>query len=240
MAAWACAVRRMRGVIRPFHDRVDAGRRLAAELRNYEDRPDVIVLALPRGGVPVGFEVTSALHAPFDVFVVRKLGLPWHEELAMGAIAASNSGTVRVLDEDLVRHSRVTEAEVERVTVNERAELERREQLYRGDRPFPQLKGKTVILVDDGLATGSTMRAAVAAIRQEKPGRIVVAVPVAAQETCNAFRDIADEIICAETPEPFTAVGQWYANFSPTTDDEVHDLLERARAARIASEIGQP
>ena len=222
---------RTRSVIRPFHDRTDAGRRLAGELRNYEDRPEVIVLALPRGGVPVGFEVTTALHAPLDVFVVRKLGLPWHEELAMGAIAASSSGTVRVLDEDMLRSARVTEAELERVTASERTELARREHLYRGDRPFPDLTGKTVILVDDGLATGSTMRAAVAALRQESPGRIVVAVPVAAPETCNAFRDIADETICAETPEPFTAVGQWYSNFSPTTDEEVHELLERARAA---------
>ena len=220
-----------RRVIRPFHDRVDAGRRLANELRDYEDRPEVIVLALPRGGVPVGFEVTSALHAPLDVFVVRKLGLPWHEELAMGAIAASNSGTVRVLDRDLLRTAHVSEAELERVTESESAELERREHLYRGDRPFPALAGKTVILVDDGLATGSTMRAAVAALRHESPGRIVVAVPVAALETCNAFRDIADEIICVETPEPFTAVGQWYENFTPTTDEEVHELLERARTA---------
>ena len=218
-------------VIRLFHDRSDAGRRLASELRNYEDRPEVIVLALPRGGVPVGFEVTSALHAPLDVFVVRKLGLPWHEELAMGAIASSSAGTIRVLDENMLRTARVSDAELERVTVSEQVELERREHLYRGDRPFPGLAGKTVIVVDDGLATGSTMRAAVAALRQERPGRVVVAVPVAALETCNAFRDIADEIICAETPEPFTAVGQWYENFTPTTDDEVHELLERARAA---------
>jgi putative phosphoribosyl transferase len=224
------------GVIRPFHDRSDAGRRLASELRSYEDRPEVIVLALPRGGVPVGFEVTSALHAPLDVFVVRKLGLPWHEELAMGAIATSSSGTVRVLDEDLIRDARVTEAQLERVTANERAELERREHLYRGDRAFPDVAGKTVILVDDGLATGSTMRAAVAALRQESPGRIVVAVPVAASETCDALHDIADEIICAETPEPFTAVGQWYENFSPTTDEEVHGLLERARTATASTQ----
>jgi putative phosphoribosyl transferase len=225
-------------VIRPFHDRRDAGRRLAGELRDYEDRPEAIVLALPRGGVPVGFEVTSALHVPLDVFVVRKLGLPWHEELAMGAIAASSSGTVRVLDHDLLRVSRVTEAELERVTANERAELERREHLYRGDRPFPDVTEKTVILVDDGLATGSTMHAAVAALRHESPGRIVVAVPVAALETCNAFRDIADEIICAETPEQFTAVGQWYENFSPTTDEEVRELLERARAATSSTGSG--
>ena len=156
----------------------------------------------------------------------------------MGAIATSSSGTVRVLDDDLIRSARVTEAQLERVTANERAELERREHLYRGDRPFPDIAGKTVILVDDGLATGATMRAAVAALRQESPGRIVVAVPVAALETCNAFRDIADETICAETPEPFTAVGQWYENFSPTTDEEVHELLERARAAAPRTSSG--
>jgi putative phosphoribosyl transferase len=153
----------------------------------------------------------------------------------MGAIAASNSGTVRVLDQDLLRTAHVSEAELERVTESESAELERREHLYRGDRPFPALAGKTVILVDDGLATGSTMRAAVAALRHESPGRIVVAVPVAALETCNAFRDIADEIICVETPEPFTAVGQWYENFSPTTDEEVRELLERARTVTAST-----
>jgi predicted phosphoribosyltransferase len=223
------------GVIQPFHDRADAGRRLANELRDYEDRPEAIVLALPRGGVPVGFEVASALHAPLDVFVVRKLGLPWREELAMGAIAASNAGSVRVLDEDLIRVAKVTDAQLEHVTATERAELERREHQYRGDRPFPALAGRTVILVDDGLAAGATMRAAVAALRQEAPGRLVVAVPVAALETCNAFRDIADEIICAETPESFTAVGQWYDDFSPTTDEEVHELLERARTASAST-----
>src|SRR5436190_13956014 len=230
MATSAYGVRRMRGVIRPFRDRSDAGRRLATELRSYEDRPEVIVLALPRGGVPVGFEVSSALHAPLDAFVVRKLGVPWQEELAMGAIATSKSGTIRVVDQDILRVSRVTEAQLEQATATERTELARREHLYRGNRPFPELAEKTVILVDDGLATGSTMRAAVAALRQEKPGRIVVAVPVAALETCNALRDIADEIVCAETPEHFAAVGQWYENFSPTTDEEVHELLEKARA----------
>ncbi|MFL5618150.1 MAG: phosphoribosyltransferase [Gemmatimonadaceae bacterium] len=220
-----------------FRDRLDAGRRLAAELRAYEGRPNVIVLALPRGGVPVGFEVASALHAPLDVFVVRKLGLPWHEELAMGAIAASSTGSVRVLDRDLIRVARVSDEELARVTAVERAELERRERQYRGDLPFPDLTDKTVILVDDGLATGSTMRVAVAALRQEAPARIVVAVPVAAPESCDAFRDIADEIICAETPEPFRAVGQWYDDFSETTDAEVHDWLERARGTRELSEL---
>jgi predicted phosphoribosyltransferase len=208
-----------------FENRRDAGHRLAAELRAYADRPEVIVLALPRGGVPVGYEVATALRAPLDVFVVRKLGVPWHEELAMGAIA---SGGVRVLDEDLIRVARVSAEDVESDTRAERAELERRERQYRGDRPFPDLTGRTVILVDDGLATGSTMRAAVAALRKEGPARIVVAVPVAARETCAAFRDIADEIICAETPEPFVAVGVWYDDFSQTTDAEVHTLLDRA------------
>lgn len=209
-----------------FQDRHDAGRRLAVELHAYANRPDVIVLALPRGGVPVGFEVATALGAPLDVFVVRKLGLPWEEEVAMGAIA---SGGVRVLDSDLIRAARVSEAEVERVTAIERAELARRERKYRGERPFPDLSGKTVILVDDGLATGSTMRAGVAALRQEGPSRVVVAVPVAAPATCNALREIADEIVCAMTPEPFRAVGYWYHDFSQTSDEEVQELLDRAR-----------
>jgi putative phosphoribosyl transferase len=215
-----------------FQDRHDAGRQLAVELHAYANRPDVIVLALPRGGVPVGFEVATALDAPLDVFVVRKLGLPWEEEVAMGAIA---SGGVRVLDSDLIRAARVSQAEVERVTAIERAELARRERQYRGERPFPDLRGKTVILVDDGLATGSTMRAAVAALRQEVPSRVVVAVPVAAPETCNAFRDIADEIVCAMTPEPFRAVGYWYHDFSQTSDEEVQELLDRARRSTHAT-----
>jgi putative phosphoribosyl transferase len=176
--------------------------------------------------VPVGFEIATALQVPLDVFVVRKLGLPWHEELAMGALA---SGGVRVLDEDLIRVARVSYDDIERVTSIEQAELERRERRYRGDRLFPDVSDKTVILVDDGLATGSTMRAGVSALRRENPARIIVAVPVAAPETCNAFRDIADEIVCAETPEPFMAVGLWYDDFNQTTDDEVHDLLEQAR-----------
>ena len=216
----------------PYRNRREAGQRLAHELRAYAHRPDVIVLALPRGGVPIGYEVARELDVPLDVFVVRKLGLPWHDELAMGAIA---SGGVRVLNRDLIRVARVTEADLARVIAAEQTELERRERLYRGERPFPDLHGKTAILVDDGLATGSTMRAAVEALRLEGPARIVVAVPVAARETCDAFRDITDEIVCAETPEPFLGVGQWYADFSQTTDAEVHDLLERARGGMHAT-----
>jgi putative phosphoribosyl transferase len=215
-----------------FRDRHDAGRRLAAELRDHANRSDVIVLALPRGGVPVGYEVATALGAPLDVFVVRKLGLPWHEEIAMGAIA---SGGVLVLDRDLLRIAHVSEADLRRVIAAEEKELARRERQYRGDRPFPDLRGKTVILVDDGLATGSTMRAAVEALRQEGPARIVVAVPVSSPETCDAFRGVADEVVCAETPEPFQAVGSWYDDFSQTSDAEVHDLLEQAASTAHAA-----
>jgi predicted phosphoribosyltransferase len=215
-------------MITRFRDRRDGGQRLAADLHAYAGRTDVVVLALPRGGVPVGYEVAATLGAPLDVFVVRKLGLPGHEELAMGALA---SGGVRILDEELICLARVTPAEVSRVTSAEQAELERRERRYRGDRPFPDLRGKTAVLVDDGLATGSTMRAAVTALRIEGPTRIVVAVPVAAAETCDALRTLADDVICAVTPEPFHAVGLWYDDFSQTTDDEVRELLERSHLA---------
>jgi putative phosphoribosyl transferase len=208
-----------------YRDRTHAGRELASKLLEYADRPDVIVLALPRGGVPVAFEVAKALRAPLDVFVVRKLGVPGHEEYAMGAIA---TGGVRVLDERVVRAAGVTRADLDAVTAAEQRELERRERQYRGDRPPPDVAGRTVILVDDGLATGSTMRAAVAALREERAARVVVAVPIAPPETCDAFRDIVDDIVCARTPEPFYAVGLWYEDFSQTTDDEVHELLERA------------
>ena len=210
-----------------FHNRADAGRRLAGVLRGYAGRGDVIVLVLPRGGVPVGVEVAQALGAPLDVFMVRKLGVPGQEELALGAIA---SGGVRVLNQDLIQQLGIRPAQIERVTRRERLELERRERRYRGDRPLPDLTGKTVILVDDGLATGSTMLAAVEALRSKGPRRIVVAVPVAAPETCEAFRHVADEIVCAVTPEPFHAVGLWYENFSETTDDEVHELLAQVPA----------
>ncbi|HEU4829694.1 MAG TPA: phosphoribosyltransferase [Gemmatimonadales bacterium] len=211
-----------------FRNREEAGLRLAAELSTYAGRREVIVLALPRGGVPVAYEVARALDAPLDVLVVRKLGLPGHEELAMGALA---SGGVRLLDEEVLGTFRVSQPHIDRVMAVEQKELDRRERQYRGDRPFPDLTDRTVILVDDGLATGSTMRAAVKALRLKRPARIVVAVPVSAPETCDAFRSVADEIVCAVTPEPFYAVGLWYEDFSQTTDEEVSDLLARAQAS---------
>ena len=207
-----------------FRDRTDAGRQLAARLTEYADRPDVIVLALPRGGVPVGYEVARALHAPLDVFLVRKLGLPGQEELAIGAIA---SGGVRVLNREVVDALQIPDEVIETVTAKESRELERRERVYRGDRPLPDLRGQTVILVDDGLATGSSMRAAIAALRQQGPARIVVAVPVGAPQTCAEFEAEADETVCARTPEPFYAVGLWYDDFRQTSDEEVRELLER-------------
>ncbi len=208
-----------------YRDRTDGGRQLAAMLTNYAGRADVVVLALPRGGVPVAFEVAAALRAPLDVFIVRKLGVPGHEEFAMGAIA---TGGVRVLDDGAVRFLGVSPAEIEQVTAVEQRELERRERAYRGDRPPADVSGRTVVLVDDGLATGSTMRAAVEALRREGAARVVVGVPIAPPETCDAVRDIVDDIVCARTPEPFHAVGRWYQDFSQTTDDEVHELLARA------------
>jgi predicted phosphoribosyltransferase len=215
-----------------YRNRTDAGRRLAGLMMDYAGRPDVIVLALPRGGVPVAFEVARALEAPLDVFIVRKLGLPDHEELAMGAVA---TGGVRILDERTVRAFGVSEAEIAEVTAIERRELERRERRYRGDRPPPDVNGRTAILIDDGLATGSTMLAAVTALRQEDAARVVVGVPIAPQDTCDSFRDHVDDIVCAMTPEPFHAVGLWYDDFTQTTDDEVHELLERSAASVAGS-----
>jgi putative phosphoribosyl transferase len=209
-----------------FRDRREAGRQLAQHLAAYANRPDVLVLALPRGGVPVAYEVARALHAPLDVFLVRKLGLPGHEEYAMGAVA---SGGVRVLNREVVDQLHLPDELIEGVASRELQELERRERLYRGNRPFPYVRGKTVILVDDGLATGSTMRAAAEALRQQGPARLVVAVPAGSPETCDEFRDEVDEVVCAITPEPFDAVGLWYDDFSQTTDDEVRDLLAAAR-----------
>jgi predicted phosphoribosyltransferase len=218
---------------RPFANRREAGRELATRLLAYRSRHDVIVLGLPRGGVPVAFEIAEALGTPLDVFVVRKLGMPGHAEFAIGAIA---SGGVRVLSEDVVRAYGLADAAIEAVSERERAELARREREYRGGRPLLDLRGRTVILVDDGLATGSTMRAAVEAVRALQPSRTVVAVPVGAPDTCEAFGHITDETVCARTPEPFAAVGMWYADFSQTTDEEVHALLrehaETMRAGR--------
>jgi len=207
-----------------FRDRFDAGRHLAAQLQRYAGRPDVVVLALPRGGVPVGYEVARALAAPLDVFVVRKLGVPGQEELAMGAIA---SGGIRILNNEVLEALPISEQEIEAVSAREARELRRREEEYRDGRPPVDVRGKVVILVDDGLATGSTMRAAVAALRRLDPARVVVAVPVGAHSTCVQLGREADEAICAREPEPFYAVGMWYDDFSQTSDEEVRDLLSQ-------------
>jgi predicted phosphoribosyltransferase len=212
-----------------FRDRSDAGRTLAARLTQYGGRNDVLVLALPRGGVPVGYEIARALHLPLDLFVVRKLGTPGQPELAMGAIA---SGGVLVVNRDVVDALGIPDYLVRQAAETEQQELARRERQYRGERPPLEVHGRTVILVDDGLATGSTMRAAAAALRRMEAARIVVAVPVAAPQTCEQLRAEVDELICAATPEPFLAVGQWYRDFSQTTDDEVRELLERAANQR--------
>jgi predicted phosphoribosyltransferase len=211
-----------------FKDRRQAGRALATRLKPYQasDGARAVILALPRGGLPVAYEVSRALRAPLDVFLVRKLGLPSRPELAMGAIA---SGGVRVVNEELVRALQVPEAVVDRVASGETRELERREQLYRGGRPPVALEGRTVLLVDDGLATGATMRAAVRAVRRRSPARVVVAVPLASPETCALLRAEADDVVCAFMPEPFLAVGLWYDDFEPTTDEEVVDLLAEGR-----------
>jgi len=208
-----------------YRDRIDAGKKLALRLSYYANRDDVLVLALPRGGVPVAYEVARTLRAPLDIFLVRKLGVPGQEELAMGAIS---TGGVRVLNDDVVGYLRIPNDVIDAVADTELKELERRERAYRGDRPEPDVQGKTVILIDDGLATGSTMRAAAAALRQQNPARIVVAVPVSATQTCDEYRMGVDEIICAKTPEPFMGVGMWYRDFSQTTDEEVREILARS------------
>jgi putative phosphoribosyl transferase len=215
-----------------FRDRADAGRQLAARLGAYANQTDTLVLGLPRGGVPVAFEVAQALNAPLDVFVVRKLGLPSQEELAIGAIA---SGGILVLNSEVVDLLRIPEQVIGTVAAQEQRELERRERRYRDDRAPPIVRGKRVILVDDGLATGATMRAAANALREQQPARIIVAVPIAAPEICDEFRDEVDEVVCAITPEPFIAVGLWYEDFSQTTDDQVNELLTRAAHFRSRS-----
>ena len=213
---------------RYFRDRSEAGRLLAAKLRTYANRPDVIVLALPRGGVPVAYEVATALGAPLDIFLVRKLGVPGYEELAMGAVA---TGGVRVLNDQVVQGLRIPDYVIDAVAAWELQELARREQLYRGERPQPNVRDRTVILVDDGLATGSTMLAALRALRQQQPARVVVAVPTASPVTCEEMRSEADDVVCAITPEPFYSVGLWYEDFSQTTDEEVRELLARSTPA---------
>ncbi len=207
---------------RRFANRRDAGRELASRLSAYANRSDVLVLALPRGGVPVAYEVASALKAPMDVFLVRKLGTPGHRELAMGAIASSG---IRVLNDDVVRWYGIPQPAIESIAREEEHELARRERAYRDDRPAPDLAGRIVILVDDGLATGSTMRVAVQAVKARHPARVIVGVPVGAPQTCAELSEIADEVACAQTPEPFSAVGEWYLDFDQTTDEEVRKLL---------------
>jgi predicted phosphoribosyltransferase len=215
-----------------FKDRRDAGRQLAEKLAHFRGNPNVVVLALPRGGVPVAYEIAEALDAPLDVFIVRKLGVPGHDELAMGAIA---SGGTFVLNEEVVWSMRVPPEMIDMVAERELRELRRREDAYRQGQPPIDLYGKTVILVDDGLATGASMRAAVQALKEHLPKKVVVAVPVGSEETCEQFRDEVNDVVCAATPEPFYAVGMWYQDFSQTSDDEVRELL-RARDAEPAHE----
>lgn len=209
----------------PIPDRMAAGRLLADMLSAWRQRPDVIVLALPRGGVPVAYQIAVALGARLDLMLVRKLGLPIHRELAMGAIA---SGGIRVLNDDVVRGYGIDAVTIDAVAGREMVELERRDRAYRGDRPQPVLHGQCVILVDDGLATGATMHAAIDAVRQQRPAQIIVAVPVAPPDTVAALRLLVDKVVCPHTPEPFNAIGQWYLDFNQTTDEEVVDLLHKA------------
>jgi putative phosphoribosyl transferase len=209
----------------PFRDRSEAGQQLSQALARYANRDDVIVLALPRGGVPVAYEVAEALRAPLDVFLVRKLGAPGHPEFAIGAIAA---GGVQVLSKDVISSLGIPPEMVEQIAARERVELERRDKAYHGDRPKPPLRGTTVIVIDDGLATGSTMEAAVVALGEFHPAKIIVASPVGAADSCLRLRALADEVVCLKTPEPFRAVGLWYRAFDQTTDEEVIDLLRRA------------
>lgn len=211
--------------MRIFENRKEAGAELGQALEPYAGRDDVVVLGLPRGGVPVAMEVASKLEAPLDVFLVRKLGVPGHEELAMGAIA---SGGVVVRNEEIIAGLGIRQADIDRVADRERDELKRREDAYRSDRTPLQVRDKTVILIDDGLATGASMRAAVQAVRQHNPAKVVVAVPTAPPDTKRALEAQADEVVCVETPEPFGGVGRWYRDFAQTTDDEVRSLLQEA------------
>jgi len=213
------------GITQRFRNRTEAGRLLASNLARYANRPNVLILALPRGGAPVAFEIAQALKLPLDVFLVRKLGVPGQEELAMGAVA---SGNVRILQPEVIEGLGIPRLAVEAVTAEETRELARRERAFRGDRPRPQVCGRNIILVDDGLATGSTMRAAVTALKLQRPERIIVAVPVADSETCDEIKNEVDEIICLRTPTSFYAVGSWYETFPQLTDEEVREFLRNA------------
>jgi predicted phosphoribosyltransferase len=226
-------IKQGKGTMSLFSNRIDAGQKLAERLSGYFGHKDLLVLALPRGGVPVAFEVARKLGAQLDVFIVRKLGVPGHEELAMGAIA---SGGIRVLNMDVVRSLRISDDTIATVAAAEQVELERREQTYRKGKPEPHIAGRTVILIDDGLATGATMSAAVKAVRTQKPAHLIVAVPTAAKDTCEIFADEVDETICLTTPEPFYGVGAWYADFSQTSDNEVCNLLEKAAKMELQKE----
>ena len=216
----------------PFRDRAEAGRLLAGKLKPYANRPDVVVLALPRGGVPVGFEIAKALHAALDVMVVRKLGTPGQEELAMGAIT---SGGVRVLNRSIVDALGIAESVIESVAAREQQELEQRERLYRGARTAPEIRDRVVILVDDGIATGATMRAAIAALRKQHPTRLIVAVPVAPRSTVRELQAEGEEVVCVRALEPFGAIGAWYENFAQVSNEEVSELLEQAAGDRSAT-----
>ncbi len=220
-----------------FENREDAGRRVAAQLAGYAGRADVLVLGIPRGGVPVAFEVARALDAPLDVFLSRKLGVPGQEELAFGAVAGGN---VRVLDEELISELSISGAQIEEITLRVRAELERRERLYRDGRSAPDVDGKTVVLVDDGIATGSSMLAAIKTLRHMRPARLVLAVPVAPASTCRRLREQVDELVCVHMPELFYAIGQFYEDFSQVADEEVVELLRRAAQERAASHKQEP
>ena len=209
----------------PFKDRRDAGRKLAQKLSAYARGQNTLILALPRGGVPVAYEVALSLNVPLDIFIVRKLGLPGREELAIGAIA---SGGIRILNSDIIRMLSIPDEVINFVARRELQELQRRERHYKGNHPSPEIRDRTVILIDDGLATGASMRAAVAGLRAQHPARIIIAVPIAAAETCDMFRAEVDEVVCAITPEPFHGVSRWYEDFSQVTDEEVRTLLEEA------------
>lgn len=217
-------------MIGKFRNRTEAGQLLASQLTAYANAKDVLVLGLPRGGVPVAYEVAKALHLPLDICLVRKLGLPSNKELAMGAIGM---GDVMVLNDDLVSWLGISREKIDRVAVQEKEELERRDHLYRGSRPFPDVRGRIIILIDDGIATGATLRAAIATMRKQQPQSIVVAVPVAPLSACDEFRAEADKIVCLMTPEPFHSISLWYEDFSQTTDEEVRKLLEEQSLLRL-------